>query len=292
MNVLSGVAQVSAFADANLNSTTEVGDVTVTVPDSTADKLGLESISGKSVEVSLPFSDTAAPAEEVGDGMVEYDNLNGSSTVPILKEDGSVQITTIIDGPTAPSTYAYQFDLTDGQYLEMQDNGSVAIFNADRSFGGGIAAAWAIDAAGESVQTSYSISGSTLTQTVLHSEQSTYPVVADPWLGIDLISYHRWPTTQSISVHVTPWMGSQSSSVAAGAGWSELQTKVRAGGIGRYNELQRSTYYQQWQCHAIGKTAIFLGQVTGMDKNSSWDLEGTRGTNGNFATWVYKRCNW
>ncbi|WP_157365809.1 hypothetical protein [Arthrobacter sp. Leaf234] len=292
MDVLSEVAQVSAFDDANLNATTEVGDVTVTVPSSTADDLGLKSTSGRSVQVSLPFPDTAAPAEEVADGIVEYDNENGSSTVPILKEDGSVQVTTIIDGPSAPSTYAYEFDLADGQYLELQDNGSVAIFNADRSFGGGIAAAWATDAAGASVQTSYSISGSTLTQTVLHSEQDSYPVVADPWLGVDLISYHRWPTTQSISVHVTPWMGTVSSGVAGSAGWDELKTKVRAGGVGRYNELMRTTYYDQWSCHSVGKVAIFAGQVTGMDKNSSWDLEGTRAPNGNFATWVSRRCNW
>lgn len=292
MRVLDNVAAVdTSFGSADPVST-KLGDVDVTVPATTAEPLELASIDGKRMSVSLPFGSGAVKAEEIARGIIEYDNGNGSSTVPILKEDGSVQVTTVIDGPSSPTSYAYEFDLAPGDRLEMQENGSIAIFSEAGKFEGGIAAAWATDAVGSPVPTAYRIDGNTVTQVIQHGSNFTYPVVADPWLGVDLINYFVWKTSNTISVHVTPWMGTVSTGVAGSSGWDELKSKVRASSNGRFNELLKSTYYQQWYCHSLGKVAIFLGQVTGMDKNSSWDLEGYRSTNSNFATWVYKRCNW
>ena len=293
MRVLDNVASVDTSFSGVKDLSTNLGDVDVTLPATTASSLDLSSISGKSMAVTLPFASEKVKASEVSDGIVEYDNGNGSSTVPILKDDGSVQITTIIEGPSSPTSYSYDFDLASGDRLEKQENGSIIIFDKTGKFAGGIAPAWATDANGEPVSTSYQIEGNTVTQIVEHGPDSAYPVVADPWLGIDLISRFVWKTTNTISVHVTPWMGTVTSGVAGSAGWDELKSKVRANSNSRFNELLRTqTYQQQWSCHATGKVAIWAGQVTGMDKNSTWDLEGYRSVNGNFASQVWTRCNW
>jgi len=291
MRVLDDVAEVSV--DDGLDAIgTVANDVTVDLPETTADPVKLNAGDGEKLIVSLPFTSDAVSADSVSDGIVEYDNANGSSTVPIVKQEGSVQVVTVISEPSAPTDYVYDFALADSQRLEMQDDGSVLVLNADGSFRGGIAAPWAIDAAGEAVPTHYEISGSTLTQVVNHDAAFAYPVVADPWMGIALIKSFRWVNTKKISVAVTSWMGTVTPGVAATAGWDELRTKVRASSNSRYNELMRTTYYQQWGCHANGKALIWLATIVGMDKNPTWDLEGTRPTNANWISQAWKLCNW
>jgi len=56
-----------------------------------------------------------------------------------------------------------------------------------------VAPPWAKDAAGENVKTHYQLNGSVLTQTVEHQAPGVaYPVLADPWLGVDLIDHFQW----------------------------------------------------------------------------------------------------
>ena len=43
-----------------------------------------------------------------------FDHGNGASSVPLAKDDGSVQILTIIDAAGAPEKYGYALDVPDG----------------------------------------------------------------------------------------------------------------------------------------------------------------------------------
>ncbi len=61
------------------------------------------------LEVGLPFAKTADDATIV-DGVMVYDNNNGSTTTPLVHEDGCVQILTTITGATAPTEYTYVID--------------------------------------------------------------------------------------------------------------------------------------------------------------------------------------
>lgn len=50
--------------------------------------------------------------------MVSYDNNNGSLTVPVVQKDGSVQVNTVIESPSAPTRYAYPVELPDGASVQ------------------------------------------------------------------------------------------------------------------------------------------------------------------------------
>lgn len=80
--------------------------------------------------------------------------------------------------------------------------------------------------------------------------RSPRAVVADPWLGVDLIDRFYW-YENDIKVHVTPIMGAVNESIAAGPGWDELKTKT--GG-----QVHQQTHWQQWVCHSDGKFLIFF----------------------------------
>lgn len=91
----------------------------------------------------------------------------------------------VIEDASAPTDY--RFDVAvDGApaTLEMVE-GSVVVADASGGTANIINPAWAVDAAGVSVETSYSIDGSTVVQHVQH-EGAAYPVVADPSVACDL----------------------------------------------------------------------------------------------------------
>jgi hypothetical protein len=191
----------------------------------------------------------------------------------------------------APTNISYELDVPLGGSARLTDNQTVLINEADGSFHSLVAPPWAKDANGLSVKTSYAVNGSTLTQTVEHRVAGVaYPVVADPWAGVDLISYFQWTgggDTWAIHVHVTPMAGILWASGPAGplnlydAGWAELVSKA-----GSY--VNRMTFSQQFLCHAYyapSASGIFGG-------NTTWDLEHSRGTTANpLAVWDHQ-CNW
>lgn len=197
--------------------TTSVGNTDVVLPADTSDAL-LFQAGEHVVEITLPAPDAAGDAELV-DGVVSYDNADGSSTVPVPKEDGSLQITTVIDGPAAPTAYEYALELPAGyELLRGEEGEGVAIAAVNESdLLGVFAAPWAVDADGRNVPTRYDIRGTTLVQVVDHSAAYTYPIVADPWLGQEL--YYQ-PT-------LTSWNGAfkvNATPREAGKTWSGIST--------------------------------------------------------------------
>ncbi|UXM92853.1 DUF2599 domain-containing protein [Paenarthrobacter sp. JL.01a] len=170
-----------------------VNDIRVVIPTDPVEPVSVESATGTSIKVSLPFAGEAASAKEVLSGVVAYDNDNGSTTVPVVKNDGSVQIMTVINNSEAPSAYTYRIGLPPGSSLASESDGSVSVLAPDGSRIGAFAPAWAKDAHGADVSTHYEVTGTTLVQVVDHSSANiAYPVTADPYLGIDLISSAYW----------------------------------------------------------------------------------------------------
>lgn len=168
------------------------------------------------LEITLPVASESADAKVV-DGLVAYDNRDGSTTVPIPQEDGSLQISTVISGPSSPSAYTYELGLPAGYELVPSDVGAgIGIAAADQSdLLGVFAAPWATDSNGQSVPTHYEIQGTNLVQVVDHSAADyTYPIVADPWLNQDLYyspSLTSWNGAFKVNViprqHGQDWAG-------------------------------------------------------------------------------------
>ncbi len=256
-----------------------VGGVSVEVPNDPSEALSLTSSSGNEFAVTLPFSDEAGTAETLAPGIVVYDNQNGSATTPVVKTDGSIQVTTLITSADAPGRYDYDITIPDGGSATIGDDGSLTVLAADGSFFAGAGAAWALDANQRPVPTHYELHDSTLTQVVdLKDPTIAYPVVADPWFGIDLINRTFWTNSnKTLSVDPT-WWGRYGAGVAARwAGWAEVQTKTPG------TRENTSSMQDQFFCH------FDVVRLRAPNK-PTWNLDLGR-TNVSYPQMIAKQCN-
>lgn len=129
--------------------------------------------------IGLPFADKADDGVSDSPGSLTFDNNNGTSSVSLVRDDGAVQVMTVIDSPVAPIAFDYPIDLPAGAKLIATDDGAAVVDNRGEPLGT-FALPWARDAAGADVPTWYEVRGSTLAQVVEHSASYAYPVVADP----------------------------------------------------------------------------------------------------------------
>lgn len=132
----------------------------------------------ESFVIGLPLAGGASAAVKVDDGTFAYPSPRSSNTV-VVSATG-LQLLTIIDDPSAPTDFVYELALESGQSLQKLGDGAQVIDSAGSTVVL-IAPAWAKDAEGRDVPTSYSVSGNTLIQTIDHtSNPVSYPIVADP----------------------------------------------------------------------------------------------------------------
>ncbi|MEV8214712.1 hypothetical protein [Leifsonia sp. NPDC077715] len=185
---LSGVATTRGAEGTAVEAPTPEG-ASVEVPDDPSDGVTLGTPDDRvGVTIGLPFADQATDAaESQRDGVVVYDNMNGSSTVPVARSDGSAQIITVIDNAGAPKRYEYPVELPPGASLALADDGSVESVGAEDENAPvlHVATPWAKDANGDKVPTHYEVSGSTLTQVIDFTKGSAFPIVADPATYVD-----------------------------------------------------------------------------------------------------------
>jgi len=209
---------------------------------------------GEATDVSiwLPGSAAASKKDSVaGESVRVFDHGDGASSVPLVKDDGSVQILTIIDAAGAPESYSYALDVPDGASLAVDEGGAVQITGADGEFIGGVAPPWAVDSEGAAVPTRYEVAGATLTQVIDHDGgEFSYPIVADPWLGIDLYG-QPWISfvSQGYKVNVTPTAWGQ---VWAGplTWWAHRDEVVSK--LGSSSWRWTNTIQEQFYCHIAG----------------------------------------
>ena len=162
-------------------STTTAGVVTATDPNT-------------SIGLKLPTSD--ANPTKVSGAMVFASPLAQAVVTP---SSTGYQVSQVINDPAAPTSYAYKLHLPAGYSPYLQSNGTIALqTDADGKHGvaptqadtiGFIDPAWAKDASGNDVPTSYSVKGDTVTQSVDLTGVTTYPVVADPKVTFGWVVY-------------------------------------------------------------------------------------------------------
>lgn len=214
---------------------------------------GLLSLSsgGTEIAISLPTNVDLADGDLASNGMIVYapqDEASGGVVVEAL-EDGSVQIQAVIESDSSEHSLEYELDLPVGAELQLADTGEVLVIGADGSFEAGLAVPWAVDATGADVETHFSIAGSTVTQHVEPASDSVYPIVADPWLGISLISYTHWRYNYggsgdwTLMVYPT-WYGRHGAPAARWAAWSEVQSKTP--GTRENTASMRDQFYCHW----------------------------------------------
>lgn len=246
--------------------------------------------------VSLPFADVAESQSVVEGEPVTFDNQNGSASVPVAREDGALQIFTVIEVEKAPTRYTYNVDVpTGGSSLTLLENGGVVILNNDGGFEGVIDAPWAKDANGVSVPTHFEISGNELTQVVEHDGTQAYPIVADPYMGLKLFDviiryienvghdykYSGIPSGPGIGIL---WGGGgpgqlMGQQIFRNEGWAEW--KKAYPGV-----TNKATLKQQYDCHV-------MAGAYGLVFTGPYDIERYRSNKPNWlAGIVSHKCNW
>ncbi|MDN4613389.1 DUF2599 domain-containing protein [Leifsonia sp. F6_8S_P_1B] len=261
----------------------------VQLPADSSEPIVMSNPDAGSLEIGLPFADSAATRDEENDVVSGYDNGNDSRTAPITKTDGSVQIITILESGDAPSRYTYDFSAKDGAHLDPSGP-LLAVRDDSGSRVATIAPAWAVDADGRSVPTHYEVSGNSLTQVVDHrSGTFSYPIVADPYLGqaliarVDLGSEGGKPRYSVVKT-------AYGDNVAMGMlrpgnydallGATVMRTEGWKDAVAKRPAMNIATIKQQYDCHTVYAPS-----------KNPWNLEAFRGQNANWGV-NPKQCNW
>jgi len=235
-----GTVQTSAADGVNIASTEQsytdedTGEVTV--------------IPASSISMRLPNASSDSPATVESPGVVSWNNVSGFHTVAILKNDTSIQMNTVLDGPSSPTSFAYPVDVPDGGSLALEDSGAVDILDRTGDWVGGVISPWATDANGVAVPTHFDLNADTITQVIEPTESTKYPIVADPWFGHTLISKVKWVTyskwSPTAAVYPTAFGRStiKVGLLGEGAAWAEVKAK---GG----SKVNTDTMHVQFECH-------------------------------------------
>jgi hypothetical protein len=204
------------------------------------------------VSVVLPVSAAAEVTER--DGVLSYADDDSYSIVPAMLEDGSVAIHSVLNDATSPTEFTYELNLSADAVLTVDESsGGVIGVNADGSVAVMVAAPWAKDANGKNVPTAYTVEGHTLTQHVEVPAGTAYPIVADPWMGINLVDSFNFNYVNGygwrLNVNPTVWArgltGNALWASAGAAGWDELRNKMSVQNKARLNNSGRDQYI----CH-------------------------------------------
>ena len=244
------------LSDENQKMEHDASNSTVSVQKNPKDGVSVSNkkLGGASVHVALPYADRASDASSVSQGIVSYDNKNGSSTIPVAKNDGSLQMVTKIDNRDAPTEYKYVMGLPQGAKLVHQEDGSVLILDGGGKMISAVSKPWAVDAQGTSVDTKYVLQGNELIQVISHTSQDyKYPIVADPWLGADLID-RVWvddvPEGRVVNVNPTGWGRTFNGLATHSAHVDELKDKL--GDDAHLVDDNDGTIREQFLCHVAG----------------------------------------
>ncbi len=289
----------SLLKDINVASS-NTGESSNRIPSRSSQPLVLATRTKEPISVGLPFGHQDSAGRQIYGNSMSFDNKNGSTTVVLSKTDGSVQVATIIVGISAPTSFSYPLSLPAGGRALVSSAGLVLILDSQGQYAAAVAPPWAVDAKGVKVPTRFELRGNLLVQSVDHqTNKVTYPVVADPWFGVDMIDRTSWIRTSefnpTLSVYPTAWgrtvalattypfssgflaVADQLSSTAA---WSETLSKTaRAGNPNPATPTMRA----QFDCH-------FFWVSKRHPRKVSWNLDSLR-PYASMLVLAQKNCN-
>ncbi len=171
---------------------TEVGNVEITVPSDAVEPISVESDNGRIISITLP--DSTSDSTSVVDAetsSVVHENTDGTAVIPLVREDGTLQILSVIQEESAPTRFSYDFGSDGGVQLRLTPSGGAEVVDAAGIVIADVAVPWALDAAGTSIPTHFEVSGARLDQVVDAGAISApvYPIVADPAVTVTTYEY-------------------------------------------------------------------------------------------------------
>ncbi len=173
--------------------------VNIVIPTELDEPVTIES-GGVTAEVTLPQAEEVATAVDAEAASVVHTREDGASVIPLAREDGVLQVLSVIPDSVAPTSFEYAIDATGLASLVQTPNGGAIGVDAAGDAVVEVAAPWALDASGSPVSTTFEVTGDKLIQHVDTSGLSAdqYPVVADP--AITVTSYvYKYVTLSRVS---------------------------------------------------------------------------------------------
>jgi len=128
-------------------------------------------------------------------------STSSSQAIAVVNpQQGGLQVSQDILGPTAPQSFVYHLTLPVGYKPVLQtsgvNSGTIALTSATGTEAlsasntiGFVDRAWAEDASGKAVPTNFSVNGLDITQTVNTAGVTAWPVVADPSITFGWVIY-------------------------------------------------------------------------------------------------------
>jgi hypothetical protein len=231
----------SASPNATTPDTAFLGTVSSDTAESTATlsvKSGLSVRTGAKQVRVRPIAMGVATASP--GGLSVYANGAESAFALSTARTGGNAGYSVITGAGAPSDYAYTITVNGAPaVLNLTAEGGVDVLDAGGAVANSIAPAWATDATGASVATSYSVTGNILTQRVQHAG-AAYPVVADPRFRCDglwcTVELSRYETRLMAAGALSPGIACRFLGPGAGicaalliAGWAQANIALNTG---------------------------------------------------------------
>lgn len=166
---------------------------------------------GPAVEIGLPTIG-ADGASITPEGVSVFQGADDNSLAVHAVEGGGVQAILTLMSVDAPTTYEFDLGVPPGGRIEKLDSGGVAVFDADGTFVGELSPPWAVDAGGQVIETWFDITEGGVSQTIVTSPSTAFPVIADPcWSCWASTAWKVTKCAAAITIAVV--------SVATFAGW-------------------------------------------------------------------------
>jgi hypothetical protein len=131
-----------------------IDGVSVTVPSDPGEPVTLETGDGSVLTMGLPASEAPISTQiDPGSGTVLHDQGDGSLTVPVIHDDGTLQVFSVIEQDDAPHSFTYSVGSTSGVILVLRADGGVLVQSSKGEELAVVAPPWAVDANGSRVPT-------------------------------------------------------------------------------------------------------------------------------------------
>lgn len=237
------------------------------VPNSPSDPVEIGSEDTDVVSIYRPI-DGVSKTEPIANGVIENKGKE-FTTVTSVKDDGGLQMATILHDSKSPERFEYLLDVPSEATIR-ETHGGVLIEDKEGELIGGFTPPWAKDANGNDVPTRYLVEGNTLVQIVDHqsAENLAYPVVADPVYRKGIVKnvvHERWKNGGwEIRFTVTAlayWYQPFNPSYVYKMGLDDLREH-------HPRSMAKATMAQQWDCHVRG---LYLVKNVDLEsKRKSW----------------------
>jgi|GEM_PF-722980 len=193
----------------------------LTVSTDPSDPVLIAGPSGYGVTVDLPIENLVAEGSVASDGTVVFEGRKGGShTVVQALRDGTARFQVVLDSASSPSTYT--FGIGGGSLPVLRDDGGadllVSLDGGSTLQVGTIAPPWAVDAAGNTVETYYTVAGPKLVQHVVLTDGVVFPVTADPTFSVGWYFYLHFSKAETVTIANGGWGAATNSTICGIAG--------------------------------------------------------------------------